>query len=179
MLIVRDYNGIMQIINQKEKDLFNDHLSQLDRFIEPGIRKFNWTTQADAFVNQCRTNCLENFKKINDFQTRHTKVMDQFETISSTILTKIKKGTLYELAKFMTQQEQELKVKQETFKEYFEVIRVELFTIYQDLFLQCKQKIQQQWLEFLKELDKHLQKSLKNAVKNSLLDFQKHVHGDS
>jgi hypothetical protein len=51
MLIVRDYNGIMQIINQKEKDLFNDHLSQLDKFIEPGVRRFNWLTQADAFVN--------------------------------------------------------------------------------------------------------------------------------
>jgi hypothetical protein len=31
----------------------------------------------------------------------------------------------------------------------------------------------------MKDLDKNLQKSLKNAVKNSLIDFQKHVHGDS
>lgn len=31
----------------------------------------------------------------------------------------------------------------------------------------------------MKELDKQLQKSLKNAVKNSLIDFQKHVHGDA
>jgi hypothetical protein len=49
--------------------------------------------------------------------------MDQFETISTTILTKIKKGTLYELQKFMTEQEHELKLKQELFKEHFEVIR--------------------------------------------------------
>jgi len=81
-------------------------------------------------VNQCRTNCLENYKKINDFQTRHTKIVDQFEIISSTILTKIKKGTLYELKKFMQQQEAELKLKQETFVDYFEIIRQELFTIY-------------------------------------------------
>jgi hypothetical protein len=105
--------------------------------------------------------------------------MDQFEIISGTILTKIKKGTLYELSKFMSQQESELKGKQETFKEYFEVVRVQLFTIYQELFLTCKSKIQSEWLEFLKDLDKNLQKSLKNAVKNSLIDFQKHVHGDS
>jgi len=111
------------------------------------------------------------YKKINDFQARHTKVMDQFEIISTTILTKIKKGTLYELQKFMNQQEAELKIKQETFKEYFEVIRQELFTIYEQLFLTCKPKIQQTWLDFLKELDKQLQKSLKNAVKNSLIDF--------
>lgn len=44
MLIVRDYNGIMQLINPKEKQLFNDHLSGLDKQIEPGVRKYNWTT---------------------------------------------------------------------------------------------------------------------------------------
>lgn len=171
MLIVRDYNGIMQLINSKEKALFHDHLSGLDKFIAPGILRHNWESSADSFVMQCRNNCLENYKKINDFQTRHTKVMDQFEIISSTILTKIKKGTLYELSKFMSQQEAELKGKQETFKEYFEVIREQLFTIYQELFLTCKSKIQSEWLEFLKDLDKNLQKSLKNAVKNSLIDF--------
>jgi dynein heavy chain len=137
MLIVRDYNGIMQIISQKEKELFADHLNGLDKHIEPGIRRFNWLTQADAFVQQCRSNCGEKFKQINDFQTRNTKVHDQFEIISSSILTKIKKGTLYDLAKFMSEQEQELKIKQETFKEHFEIIRQELFTIYHDLFLTC------------------------------------------
>jgi len=179
MLIVRDYNGIMQLINPKEKALFNDHLSGLDKFIAPGILRHNWESNADSFVMQCRSNCLENYKKINDFQTRHTKVMDQFEIISATILTKIKKGTLYVLSSFMSEQESELKQKQELFKDYFEVIRVQLFTIYQELFLTCKSKIQSEWLEFLKDLDKSLQKSLKNAVKNSLIDFQKHVHGDS
>jgi dynein heavy chain, axonemal len=171
MLIVRDFNGIMHLLQGKEKALFQDHLSGLDKFIAPGITRLNWESNADSFVIQCRNNCLENYKKINDFQTRHTKVMDQFEIISSTILTKIKKGTLYELSKFMTQQEAELKEKQETFKGFFEVIRVQLFTIYQELFLTCKSKIQSEWLEFLKDLDKSLQKSLKNAVKNSLLDF--------
>lgn len=107
-------------------------------------------------MQQCRSNCNENFKKINDFQTRHTKVNDQFEIISSSILTKIKKGTLYDLSKFMSEQEQELKIKQETFKEHFEIIRQELFTIYNDLFLTCKQKIQLSWLDFMKELDKSL-----------------------
>ncbi len=92
MLVVRDYNNIIQLVSPREKQLFNDHLSSLDKFIEPGIRRFNWLTQADAFVNQCRNNCLENYKKINDFQIRSTRVTDQFQIISSTILTKIKKG---------------------------------------------------------------------------------------
>ena len=44
MIVVRDYNGILQIINQKEKDLFNDQLTGLDNFIKPAITRFNWLT---------------------------------------------------------------------------------------------------------------------------------------
>jgi dynein heavy chain, axonemal len=50
MLIVRDYNGIMQLINPKEKALFHDHLSGLDKFIAPGILRHNWESNADSFV---------------------------------------------------------------------------------------------------------------------------------
>ncbi len=40
MLIVRDYNTIVHTISDKEKLLFKEHLDQLDRTIEPGIKRF-------------------------------------------------------------------------------------------------------------------------------------------
>ena len=101
MLIVRDYNNILLLINPREKALFNDHLTTLDKIIDPGVQKYNWLFSGDSFVNQCRSNCADVFKKINDFQIRQTKVTDQFQIISSSILTNIKKGQLYELKKFM------------------------------------------------------------------------------
>lgn len=67
MLIVRDYNNILLLINPREKALFNDHLSTLDKIIDPGVHKYNWMFQGDSFVNQCRSNCNDVFKKINDF----------------------------------------------------------------------------------------------------------------
>ena len=44
MLIVRDYNNIIHIINDKEKALFKEHLEQLDKTIYPGLHKHNWGT---------------------------------------------------------------------------------------------------------------------------------------
>jgi hypothetical protein len=47
MLIVRDYNNIIHTIDEGERPLFKDHLEILDRTIEPGIRRYNWGSQAD------------------------------------------------------------------------------------------------------------------------------------
>jgi hypothetical protein len=76
MLIVRDYNNIMFLINPKERALFNDHLTQLDRIIQPGLDKWEWLNFNEGYVPQCRVNCLANFKQINDFQIRNTKIKD-------------------------------------------------------------------------------------------------------
>ena len=57
MLIVRDYNNIMLLINKNEKELFREHLLGLDKVIKPGIDKFTWSIQADAFVMTCRREC--------------------------------------------------------------------------------------------------------------------------
>ena len=58
MLIVRDYNNILQAISDKEKNLFKEHLENLDRVIEPGIKRHNWGTSAEGFVINCRKECL-------------------------------------------------------------------------------------------------------------------------
>jgi hypothetical protein len=71
----------------------------------------------------------------------------------------------------MSAQESEFKAKSETFRDFFEVIRTELFEVYKELFLSCKQRIQNTWLEFLKKHDDNLKKALRSAVKNTLLDF--------
>jgi dynein heavy chain len=69
MNIVRDYNKIMHQINDKEKSLFTEHLMQLDSIIEPGIRRHNWSSQTDTFVNSCKRECDDVFKNVLKFQS--------------------------------------------------------------------------------------------------------------
>jgi dynein heavy chain len=68
MIIVREYNNIIHKINDKEKNLFKEHLDMLDRIIEPGIKRHNWSSNADNFVYTCRKECQEVFKKVQKFQ---------------------------------------------------------------------------------------------------------------
>jgi dynein heavy chain len=68
MLIVRDYNTIIHTISDKEKLLFKEHLDELDKTIEPGIKRFNWGAAADSFVYTCRLQCQSVFKMVKKFQ---------------------------------------------------------------------------------------------------------------
>lgn len=108
--------------------------------------------------------------KIKSFQARNTRIMDQFEMISSTCLTKIKKA-LHTLEYFMETQYKELTLAEKMFMKSFEIIREELWMAFDELFYYRSNKV---WLEFIRyvnELDKKLQKSLTNSVKNTLLDL--------
>ena len=81
MLIVRDYNNIIKLINKNEKELFREHLAGLDKVIKPGIDKLTWSAQADVFMNTCRRECNFVFKKIKMYQEKYGQVEDEFQKI--------------------------------------------------------------------------------------------------
>jgi dynein heavy chain len=67
MLIVRDYNHIMNLINEKEKLLFQEHLKFLDKDIMTGLKRLQWVNNCEPFVMQCRGKCRDTLRKIKSF----------------------------------------------------------------------------------------------------------------
>jgi len=70
MLIVRDYNDIMMLINDTEQSLFEEHLVSLTSHYKQGINKFNWSQQQDVFILNCRKECQVQSRKIKLFQEK-------------------------------------------------------------------------------------------------------------
>jgi dynein heavy chain len=81
MLIVRDYNNIMNMINDREKSLFKEHMAELDKFINRGISFYSWNGNAESFAIQCRNNCETTLNKIKIFQERNGQISDEMEKI--------------------------------------------------------------------------------------------------
>jgi dynein heavy chain len=176
MNIVRDYNKIMHQINDAEKNLFSEHLLGLDSIIEPGIRRHNWGSHADGFVNGCKKECQKVFNQVMSFQTNNMEIYKQFERISSTTLTNIQKR-LYLLDEFVRQQEDTLATRQEELVGAFEKIQALMLDTYQ-LFIYRGKNIQKEWMAHILKLDKHLERALKKSVNNTLIDLSKHINGD-
>lgn len=177
MLIVRDYNLIMHSIGDEEKALFKEHLAELDKHIKPGVERHSWNSPADKFTIECRNKARVILAMIKQFQYHKLEIKDQFELISSTILTNIEKK-LYKLPEFVQQQKASLRKEQGNFLEAFDVVKKLLIDTYSELFITRKASIQAEWLKFVGNLDAELLKALKHSVKNSLLDLQKHIQGD-
>lgn len=57
MITVRDYNNIVVLINDRERKLFEEHLGTLNKAYESGLKKHNWKTSQDGFINNCRSEC--------------------------------------------------------------------------------------------------------------------------
>lgn len=72
MLIVRDYNHIMNLIDDKEKRLFQEHLELLNKEIKTGLQKHQWSNTPDQYVLACRGACREMLRKIKDFQSNQS-----------------------------------------------------------------------------------------------------------
>jgi hypothetical protein len=81
------------------------------------------------------------------------------------------------LKEFIKEQEDSLKFKEKDFMSSFETVKIKMMKTY-DLFILRGQKIQGEWLTFIKDLDTKLEKALKQAVKNTLMDLSKHIKGD-
>lgn len=76
MLIVRDYNNIIDMVNKREANLFSEHLDMLDGAVNAGVRKYQWLSNADAFVIMARNECALVAAKIRKFQSRYAKITD-------------------------------------------------------------------------------------------------------
>ena len=104
MIIVRDYNRIINSTDYEEKKLFKEHLWDLDKVIESGMTKYKWNSSANAFLINSRMSWLDVFKKVKKFQKYNKIIRREWEILSRTNLSKIGKD-LYLLKAFMEEHE--------------------------------------------------------------------------
>jgi len=121
-------------------------------------------------VHSVRGSCRATLGKIKSFQDNDSRIKDEYEKLSTTVLTNVQK-VMYKLSTFNEIQKKELEAKKEMFQESFEKIRQLLIKTYKDLFMDHGNTVQKEWLGTMKDLDDNLKKALKNSVKATLLDF--------
>ena len=47
MVVVRDYNQIIDFMDDNERNLFAEHLAATDKVIQPGISRFKWSSRSN------------------------------------------------------------------------------------------------------------------------------------
>lgn len=60
MIVVRDYNAIINFMDDTEKKLFAEQLEATDKVIQPGIARYKWSSKnnVDSFLSRsCKMSC--------------------------------------------------------------------------------------------------------------------------
>ncbi len=68
MMVVWEYNVIINSISDNDWPLFAEHIQELDSAIRPGLERLNWLSNIESgFLPNAREKCWQLFKRVKDF----------------------------------------------------------------------------------------------------------------
>ncbi|KAG4103981.1 dynein heavy chain and region D6 of dynein motor-domain-containing protein [Neocallimastix lanati (nom. inval.)] len=179
LLVVRDYNSIIESLNDKEQSLFKERIKFLDRKIKPGLTVLTWGSKgiADYFVKECRRSSNEIQSIVNDFKGSNKKIENSCRNIEDTLLWNVEYKKVYTLEEFKQSQIDHLIKVKKNLKTIHDSIKYNLRCSY-EFFLNDGKEIQIYWGKYVKEIDKKVEEALRMAVKKSLQEIAKAINGE-
>ncbi len=86
-MVVRDYNSVIMLMNEFEKNLFKDHLRKINESVNRGTTTLKWNSQGtlDNFVKECSIKCKSVHQKILEFKNKRVCVNKKIKEISERI----------------------------------------------------------------------------------------------
>ena len=98
MLVVRDYNTIVDALPADDRRLFTEHLRRVDRKISPGLAKLTWNEKhiKDWFVRTCREQCGTVYDVVMRFKANHDAISALCAAIADCVIVDIEPNTVYD-----------------------------------------------------------------------------------
>ena len=180
MLVVRDYNEIMEELNSREKLLFQEHIKRLDKRVNAGLLRFTWASKGviEWYVKDCRKQCTSACDIVLEFKNKKRTVSKCVKKIAKLKMVDVEKNYLYDDGVFAAKQETHCKVIVEALKAIHNDIMDNMKHMYQ-FFKSDPSSVQNLWIEYCEEVDEEIQENLRFAVKSSLQELSFTINGDS
>ncbi len=111
MLIVRDYNRILDKLDPHERILFKERIKQLDKKLAPGLNKITWLKSTHEYTIDCRISASELQQQVDKFKQSYLDCIKLCKKISETLFVKIDTRRIFENLEFEEYQVNDLKPK--------------------------------------------------------------------
>jgi len=179
LLVVRDYNSIIESLNEKEQNLFKERIKVLDKKVKPGLTVLTWGSKgiADYFVKECRRSSNEIQNIVSDFKASNKKIENSCSEIEDTLLWNVEYKKVYSLEEFKHSQADHLREVTKKLKSIHDSIKYNLRCSY-EFFSKDGKDIQISWGKYVKGIDKKVEEALRMAVKKSLQEIAKAINGE-
>ncbi|KAJ3172703.1 Dynein heavy chain 2, axonemal, partial [Geranomyces variabilis] len=179
LLVVRDYNSIMETLSPEEHLLFRERIRFLDRKINPGLLNLTWASKGitDYFVKECRRHSQDVQKTVSDFIESNTRLRRNCKLIADSLLWSIESKKIYELQDFEKAQDRYRNIIREKLIAVHENIRNTLHTTY-EAFRNDGKEVYGHWIRYIDRIDAMVEDALRTSVKRSLQEINKAINGE-
>ena len=179
--VVRDYNKILEALDDEERRLFYDRITHLDKHISPGLSKVHWTSPSklqEYFIGEARKHCKNAYESVVQYKEAIGKVTANCAEIASTILVSVVRKKVYAEGEFEEAQKTHREKVTKKFTTAHEEMRKELSRTFKRTFAHDSENVQREWAELRRKIDKKLEDALRTSVKRSLQELSKALNGD-
>ncbi|KAJ3024564.1 UNVERIFIED_CONTAM: Dynein heavy chain 2, axonemal [Siphonaria sp. JEL0065] len=179
LLVVRDYNSILENLTKDEHALFKERIRFLDRKINPGLTNLTWASKGitDYFIKECRRHSHDVQKTVSEFIDSNHKIQKCCKSISDTLLWNAEKKKIYDLEEFEASQE----IYRESIRKKLVSTHESIHQTLQALFETFKndgKDVFNQWIKYVQKVDGFVEEALRVAVKRSLQEISKAINGE-
>ena len=179
MLVVTDYNQILDQLNAEEQLLYREQLRRLDRRVNAGLNRFTWASKGviEWYVKDCRKHCSTSFSLVEQFKTQDADIAKACRSMSKLRLLSLKRNYVYDDGVFVAEQDIHRKRIRERLQQLRRRIEKNIREMY-EIFSGDPPDIQQRWKQYVFSVETQIEVALRACLKSSLKEFNKSINGD-
>ncbi|XP_066578473.1 dynein axonemal heavy chain 2 [Amia ocellicauda] len=179
LLVVRDYNRIIQVLSPAEQGLFRERIRFLDKKIQPGLSKLLWSSKGASrlFITDCRLQASKVQLLVDQYQAASALVAQRCRHMAETLLVRVDGRRLYSDLDFCSEQQATREAQQQRLAQAHRDIVASLSRLY-ETFRADGPEVQQQWVSYTERMDGLVEEACRLCVKRSLQLLSRAVNGD-
>uniref|UniRef100_A0A8C4S375 Dynein axonemal heavy chain 2 n=1 Tax=Erpetoichthys calabaricus TaxID=27687 RepID=A0A8C4S375_ERPCA len=180
LLVVRDYNRIIEALSPEEIGLFRERIRFLDKKIQPGLSKLLWSTKgvSNLFITDCRFHAGKVQTIVDEYKAANAMISRNACQISELLLVCIDGKRIYKDLEF----EEDQLTHQERVQQRLKSIHNDIVGIMSRVYETFKSdgpEVQQYWVGYTEKMDRMMEEAFRLNVKWSLQELSKAINGDS
>ena len=179
LLVLRDYNRIILMLTEAERQLFRERIRFLDKKVQPGLAKLTWASPGikDLYVADTRKHSFALAETVTKYLHTNRQIARACHRLSTTQLVDIDSRRTYRNDEFGSTQEEAQDYAKEELRQMHRRIINHLKASYQ-VFRNDGPEVQSHWARYTVKIDQMVEDSLKVCVKKALIAISTVVNGD-
>ncbi|EGD81605.1 dynein heavy chain 2 [Salpingoeca rosetta] len=179
MLVVRDYNQIIEKLSVEEQALFRERIRFLDSKVQHGLTKLTWASKGikDYYVADCRMHAKQLKEHVDKYMLTNQRIARLCAYAEKQTMVSISLKRVYTVTEFHEAQQEQIAAVRKRFLDVHREIVRNLQKTY-EVFKKDGHDVQQHWRRYVQKVDRMLEESLRTNVKRSLNEFVRAIVGD-